>query len=145
MTSRHLLKARLHMPQGVASMLMGFHLTTMQHEGELNPRNPYNDEHWAFPPVIILRTLSDEADVIKRVNSTWAALTDQAGLSFCHTLVLEKYALWSCTGCLIGELHAMCSTPALFTVTTFGGTRDPLHQGELRAQWSLDSTTHTVC
>ncbi len=69
-------------------MLMGFHLTTLQHEGELNPRNPYNDEHWAFPPVIILRTLSDEADVIKRVNSTWAALTDQVGVLLRRLVVL---------------------------------------------------------
>ncbi len=77
-------KAGVHVLQGVASMLMGLHLTTLQHEGELNPRNPYNDEHWAFPPVIILRTMSDEADVIKRVNSTWAALTAQVGCLCCH-------------------------------------------------------------
>lgn len=57
--------------QGVASMLMGFHLSTLSN---LNPRNPYNDEHWSFPPTIILRTMFDEADVIVRVNSTAAAL-----------------------------------------------------------------------
>ena len=99
-------EAKLLVLQGVASMLMGFHLTTLQHEGELNPRNPYNDEHWAFPPVIILRTLSDEADVIKRVNSTWAALTDQVGVLLCHPPVpsSQTYLLTpqSCT-CLAGR------------------------------------------
>ena len=59
------------MLQGVASMLMGFHLSTLD---DLNPRNPYTDEHWAYPPTIILRTLSDERDVVVRVNSTAAAL-----------------------------------------------------------------------
>jgi len=63
--------------QGVASMLMGFHLSTLQRVDDLTPRNPYNDEHWAFPPTIILRTMSDEADVIVRVNSTAAALNAQ--------------------------------------------------------------------
>ena len=59
------------MLQGVASMLMGFHLSTLD---DLNPRNPYTDEHWAYPPTFILRTLLDEPDVIVRVNSTAAAL-----------------------------------------------------------------------
>ena len=63
--------------QGVASMLMGFHLSTLQNPEDLQPRNPNNDEHWPFPPTIILRTLSDESDVVIRVNSTAAALKAQ--------------------------------------------------------------------
>ena len=62
------------MLQGVASMLMGFHLSTLDNLDDLNPRNPYTEEHWAYPPTFILRTLLDEPDVIVRVNSTAAAL-----------------------------------------------------------------------
>ena len=62
------------MLQGVASMLMGFHLSTLDNLDDLTPRNPYTEEHWAYPPTFILRTLLDEPDVIVRVNSTAAAL-----------------------------------------------------------------------
>ena len=65
-------------------MLMGLHLSTLQQEDALTPRNPYNDEHWAFPPAIILRTMSDEPDVIVRVNSTAAALRAEVGDLPCH-------------------------------------------------------------
>lgn len=82
-------------------MLMGLHLTTLQQEGSLSPRNPYNDEHWAFPPVIILRTMSDEADVIKRVNSTWAALSSQVGYASRYpAMLLSKINFLTS-----GELH----------------------------------------
>ena len=64
------------MLQGVASMLMGFHLSTLNNLNDLNPMNPYTDEHWAYPPTFILRTLLDEPDVVVRVNSTAAALND---------------------------------------------------------------------
>ena len=58
-------------------MLMGFHLSTLQNPEDLQPRNPNNDEHWPFPPTIILRTLLDESDVVIRVNNTAAALNAQ--------------------------------------------------------------------
>ena len=73
-------------------MLMGFHLSTLQRVEDLTPRNPYNDEHWAFPPTIILRTMSDEADVIVRVNSTAAALKAQV-CSARFACIVTSYSL----------------------------------------------------
>ena len=90
-------------------MLMGLHLTTLQHEGDLQPRNPYNDEHWAFPPTIILRTLSDEADVIVRVNSTATVLGAQVLFASRATWTLLIQVLRSCTvrnTCTLLRVHA---------------------------------------
>lgn len=60
-------------------MLMGFQMNTL--EEALQPRNPRNGHTWAYPPVIILRTLLDEGSVIERVNRTLTALQAQARYS----------------------------------------------------------------
>ena len=65
-------------------MLMGLHAETLS---DLRPRTPHNEASWAFPPSLFLRSSDDEEDVIKRINTTAAALqaevTSQAlGLCF---------------------------------------------------------------
>ena len=105
-------------------MLMGLHLSTLQQEDALTPRNPYNDEHWAFPPAIILRTMSDEPDVIVRVNSTAAALRAQVGCS-----------------------HVTCNTP--FSTTPVASLH--LDSGKLKGgsaamrAWHSLSGKHSMC
>ena len=89
------------MLQGVASMLMGFHLSTLDNLDDLNPRNPYTDEHWAYPPTFILRTLLDEPDVIVRVNSTAAALNALVPPLLCSSAVnmpLQAQVMLSSSG-----------------------------------------------
>jgi hypothetical protein len=64
-------KLKAHVPQGVASMLMGFQLDTLD---DLHPHNVRTGHAWDFPPTIILRTFTDEDKVVDRVNRTIAAL-----------------------------------------------------------------------
>lgn len=78
--------------QGVASMLMGFHLTTL--EEALQPRNPRTGHTWDFPPSIFLRTLSDEDSVIERVNRTLDALQAQATPCLQSQLLHTVYMLY---------------------------------------------------
>ena len=52
------------------SMLLGFRSEILDTEDALEPRNLHNGATWPYPPVMIMRILDDEKEVVERCNKT---------------------------------------------------------------------------
>ena len=52
------------------SMLLGFRSEILDTADALEPRNLHNGATWPYPPVMIMRILDDEKEVVERCNKT---------------------------------------------------------------------------
>ncbi|KAK9832782.1 hypothetical protein WJX81_000731 [Elliptochloris bilobata] len=63
--------------QAAMSMLLGFRSEILDSEDALEPRNLHNGATWPYPPVMIMRILDDEKDVVERCNKTIEVMAER--------------------------------------------------------------------
>lgn len=63
--------------QAAMSMLLGFRSEILDTADALEPRNLHNGATWPYPPLMLMRIMDDEKEVVERCNKTIVVMSER--------------------------------------------------------------------